>query len=475
MQILYWNGFSKRKNSTKQPSGSGTDLTVVMKDNTSREHPTFILSGYDWSMNYIQAFGDYYYVEDIITNTNGTSEVVCSIDPMATAKAEIGATNAFVEYTTNGNVLLADTRIPKKTYDLRTAIASVNFPWTVDYSGSYRLAVNNKNGAFIYSISGTDLRTLLQGVRNWSDSLASALPPQPQMTTTREQLLESTKWIGDLIQVYIAQFLGNGKVAENIRSCVWVPFPKDGASGRLYIGDYDTGIDTELLYAQLEVQNISIAIPWPAGVTDWRRVSCCDLYLYLPFVGVIQLHPYSISQCSNIIIKISRTFANCSLSYEVGAGDANGNVLSMIGTYGAETCCNFPIGIQSVDLVGRATSVVAAAAGIAAGGPAGAAAAAYGAMNFMETFSPTGTTIGGIDGASGAGLDSHIKVGCVYHPLTEDPGDSAAIHGIPLFEHRTISSLSGYVKCAGASVQSALNDTDKEIINGYLNSGFYYE
>ena len=32
MTVTYWTGFSKRKNSTKQPT-SGTDATVKLKDN----------------------------------------------------------------------------------------------------------------------------------------------------------------------------------------------------------------------------------------------------------------------------------------------------------------------------------------------------------------------------------------------------------------------------------------------------------
>lgn len=473
MNIKYWQGFSKRKNSTKQPSGTGTDLTVVMKDNTSREHPTFILSGYDWSMNYIQAFGDYYYVEDIITNTNGTSEVVCSIDPMATAKAEIGALNAFVEYTTNGNVLLADTRIPKKTYDLRTASAQVALPWTLMPGGSYRLAITGKTGCWIYSMELADLVDFLTDINTWTDDLFNFYQPPAVQNDVIDQIKETGQWLGSMASQFIKQIVGSGRVSENIRSCVWVPWPNEGNPMRMYVGQFDTGMNKNIVLLEHDVQDVTVSIPWPAGVTDWRRVSCVDVYLCLPFVGVIQLTPYSFSQFSTLFIKCSRSTMSGAIAYEVKAG--TGAPAITLGTYGADAGADYPIGIQSVDLGKSITSVIAATAGVATGGAAGAAAAMYGAGSFIDSFVPNGSTIGGLGGSAASGLDMTIRCITIYHPLTEDPGDSAAIHGIPLFEHRTISSLSGYVKCAGASVQSALNDTDKEIINGYLNSGFYYE
>ena len=473
MQITYWNGFSKRKNSTKQPSSTGTDINVVLKDNTSREHPTFILSGYNWSMNYIQAFGDYYYVEDIISNTNGTSEVVCSIDPMATAKSEIGATSAFVEYATNGNTLLADPRIPKKTYDLHTASASVALPWSIMPGGSYRIAITGKTGCWIYSMELSDLVDFLTDINTWTDDLFNFYTPPTLQTNAVEQIKETGQWLGSMASMFVKQIVGSGRVSENIRACEWVPWPKEGNPMRLYVGQFDTGRNANIVTLEHDVQDVTVSIPWPAGVTDWRRVSCVDVYLCLPFVGVIQLTPYSFSQFSTLFIKCSRSTLSGSIAYEVKAG--SGTPAITLSTYGAEAGADYPVGIQSVDLGKSITSVIAATAGIATGGAAGGAAALYGAGSFVDSFIPNGSTIGGLGGTAGSGLDMTIRCITVYHPLTEAPGDSAAIHGIPLFEHRTISSLSGYVQCAGASVQSALNDTDKEIINGYLNSGFYYE
>ena len=82
--------FSKRKNSTKQPTGSGTSYTVNLKSGTSYISPTLLLeiSGQP-DYNYLEFEGWYYFVTDIISVRNDLWEIVCQVDPLATAKAAI--------------------------------------------------------------------------------------------------------------------------------------------------------------------------------------------------------------------------------------------------------------------------------------------------------------------------------------------------------------------------------------------------
>ena len=40
---------------------------------------------------------------------------------------------------------------------------------------------------------------------------------------------------------------------------------------------------------------------------------------------------------------------------------------------------------------------------------------------------------------------------------------------------RSISALSGFVKCRNASIQIAGFDGDQEQVNSFLNNGFYFE
>ena len=85
MQITYYSGFSKRINSTKRPTaGTGTTLTnVLLKDGADVINPVFTINTLDMSINYVEAFGNYYFCE--VKNLDGhRSELRCTLDYLAT-------------------------------------------------------------------------------------------------------------------------------------------------------------------------------------------------------------------------------------------------------------------------------------------------------------------------------------------------------------------------------------------------------
>ena len=94
MQIKYWTDFSKRKNSTKQPTG-GTTATVTLKEPCGIASPSFVSAAIPESVKYIQAWGRYYFVSEV---THDGPEIIipCVSDPMATFKSAIGSTYADV-------------------------------------------------------------------------------------------------------------------------------------------------------------------------------------------------------------------------------------------------------------------------------------------------------------------------------------------------------------------------------------------
>ena len=53
--------------------------------------------------------------------------------------------------------------------------------------------------------------------------------------------------------------------------------------------------------------------------------------------------------------------------------------------------------------------------------------------------------------------------------------DNNTDHGRPLCAKRTISSLSGYILCENAHIQSRLTATENQMIEDFMNGGFYYE
>ena len=468
MTIKTWSGFSKRKNSTKQPTG-GSTVTATLKEKTSIENPTFILASNDFSIDYVYAFGKYYFVRDITSAANGLIEVSCDVDVMATYKTNIAATSAFVVYTTGGNTNLIDPRLPKEvaiTYTENT----VAFPWNVSTTGSARLGVTGINGAAILSFPLGGLWAFLGGLTNFSDNIFNTYTPPSVQGDTIQQIKESMEWLGDMIGNFFKQFVSSGSVADNIRSCCWVPFDSEGVSGTpVYLGQFNTGYtNAGYISTPIDVQTVSVSAPWPATMPDWRRATL-QMYIYLPFVGVIQIPAADIMGQASFSIKIARNRMSGTLAYQVDAGSVR------VGTYGAETGCDYPVGVATQNIPGVVNSLISVGAGIASGGVAGAALAGHGIVSAGENIVPTCTSIGGISSAAGAGLDSTIRVWSIGRNTSETPGASASIHGIPYMKGATISGLSGYIQTQDASVAISGSDMERDAINEIMNTGFYYE
>ena len=79
MTIKYWNNFQKKINSTARPLDSAAvSVSATLKSPTSIENPTFILTGDNFNINYVEAFGHYYFVNDVVSVRNGMIEVSCT-------------------------------------------------------------------------------------------------------------------------------------------------------------------------------------------------------------------------------------------------------------------------------------------------------------------------------------------------------------------------------------------------------------
>ncbi len=107
--VLYH--FSKRKNSTKRPTGQGTEVPCLLKSATTFQNPAFILQRPMNDMlqfNYAK-WADHYYFIDSTTSINaGQTEISCTEDVLATYKNEIGNYSCFIERSNHQDPLLDD-------------------------------------------------------------------------------------------------------------------------------------------------------------------------------------------------------------------------------------------------------------------------------------------------------------------------------------------------------------------------------
>lgn len=465
MQIKYWTDFSKRKNSTKQPTG-GTQASAVLKERTGLNSPVFIFQSVPDSVKYINAFGRYYFVDEV-AHVGGQIEVSCSSDPMATFKSAIGTTYADVEYTSSStNTDISDPR-NRPTNIIASKVTTLldlsNYGFSL--AGGYILGIVSNQGFNYYYLTQALFDQLCNNLLD----------------------LDS---IGDINNTFF-------NVSNCIVSCMWTPYTPDhdAALTPLTIGhgqnitSMDLGLGYKISQRTELITPTASSIAFPSD--DWGfDFSYLDVEpytqgsLYLPFVGLVPLDLDVIAQNKSIVFNIAIDQIACEIAYKILR--SSGEVIATYqGAYGASV----PIASQGsvatfkqslapfIALGGAGTAIVGAASGnyrTALGG----LGAELGALGLSLKAPELHTQVNGsLSGVVSSRLGMAIRATVLTRRPSELAIDSAfkAVSGMPYFKGATISTLSGYVKCNGASVDISGFDSDRDTINAYLNSGFYYE
>ena len=205
--------------------------------------------------------------------------------------------------------------------------------------------------------------------------------------------------------------------------------------------------------------------------------------IYLPFVGVVPLDPDVFAQNKAIEIDIAVDICTGDIVYALHRQSGD-----IIATYQGNCAANIPIAGQSYNAIGVATGAIGVIGGIAT------SIAGFAAENPAAGLAGMGTAFGSgtaaalslerhtqINGSLSSMIGLELGLSIKYCIQTRRPSelsiDSAfkAVSGMPYFKGATINTLSGYVKCNGASIDISGFDSDRDTINAYMNSGFYYE
>lgn len=485
---VYFANVAKKRNSTLQ--GTFTDyFDVVLKDATSIDRPTFLVSAATFDYN-VAKWGDrYYFVDDIVSVRANQWEVSCILDVLATHKTEILASTQYVCYSSqNGDTWLPDTRIPIK----KSATVDENHvsPTVFNSIGFYALTVTGQSGSEVFALDAADIKTLISRINTWATDLVDGINDGTLFNInyqfgTPAEALESLAYITSQTGV-----LGNSyaNAPQNIRSCIWLPLSKNtfsSGSKRIYLGNWDTGIDAQ----QVTIGPVSgyetINIPWQRS--DWRRSICESLLLYLPFAGCINIPVDLVINETALTIRWSISATDGTISYLVYGGTNN-----IIGTYGGTLGANYAIGINQQASLGEIAqtayeglertvsaaintrlnpmSIVGGVAGVALNG----INTAFDVADVSMSTHPT--TIGNFGGCTGIGLTlGVIFLVSVAHDTIVSPSTMAATMGLPTMKPLTLSTLTGFCQCANAHVAAVAQAEELDAIDAYLNGGFYIE
>lgn len=478
---------SKRKNSTKQPSSSGTQLDVVLKSGTSLLSPTFLLnlSGKP-DYNYVKFESWYYFITDIVSVHNDLWEIHCDVDSMATGKTNILNTHAYVLYDSVTNTEIPDNRIPIKTTKSVSA-STAACPFVPD-GGCYIVSITGAHGSTgVYKVSESELSDLIDDLQDITDNIFDfngLTPPTPPSKPggTLPSIEDWLEYVGDMVEFLsdwvtyaidcavrpISQFFGSGSIPENIRECKFIPFNVGTtvSISPIYLGSFITQIGSlGKLNTETVHRSTSVSIPWQAS--DYRRRSpYTDIYLYLPYIGMTKLSSENLVGQSSLTVDYTLGMRDGSIIVTVSSGS------EIIGQYSGNVAASVPVGVSNINLPKAAQSVIMGAAAVASKSiaPFGMAA-----MNFADSVTPNFSCIGGLDGVAAIGANQNITCYTVFHDTVAAPNSEIATVGSPTMAPKALSALTGFCQCQDAHVEGDFPSRILDEIDSYLNSGFFIE
>lgn len=434
IDAVFWV-FMKRINSTRQPPTSGgTTVKFSYKEGSDRHNPTIILSEWTDTWSYAMIEGVYMYVEYCIAIANKLFEVKLRIDSMATYKAYIQATSAYVSYgTENTSDYIADTRFP---LDVRNNVSAstVQFPL---------LAYGNKS-LILTTVGASGVPDIYGGF-----AVSHYITPERCRDLVQLLLYADQDILNQMARIFKSPYdsiLSLRVVCANIGAAL-------GDPEDIWLGQYNTGVEGFRIAERIIEGDITIPINWQEN--DWKAASpFCDLEIFIPAYGKFTVNAGDCYQTSAFILHYCLDVVTGDIAYKLTTS-ADHSYMT-IGTFQSNLGVEVPIAQQS------GGNVASGILGTLFHG-------ATGALNGMLQTKTTAS--GSIGSVAGVSLSNTIQVITnIKKPMDYNPG---SIIGKPV--GKVVQLESGYVECVGASVRAPAWYGEIQEINSYLNGGAYIE
>ena len=466
MVIKLWDNFSKKRNSTRQPSG-GITKNVYLKEETSIERPSFILSEPIANWTYVQAFNRFYFVTDVINLDASRCEIVCDIDLLATYKNDILSYTAFVERASSyydvylNDPLLSIQQIPARIDRVDTSLS------TYFGSGCYVTEVLAKNkGISLYATPNLlPYQEILNPGVYSTDDIDDWVVSRISQAFDLDVYIGSVKWMpfsySDIGSSMSSFWIGPVNLAN---------LPDWGSKGYITYEVYGNATRGD---------TVTLSLPSTGYYNDFRDCNrnFTQYTVYLPGVGIVPLDPAVIGYCvrngRTIGVNIMTDLISGEITYILGITET----ASYIARFSGNISVTVPIGHSTVDVEKSAKMFAGSvASGAVVGGAWGAVGGAVvGAVEAIYNEMTPNTSI--MVGGSGNKLELQtnrlvLRLSREQYGSKEYPTQVA---GRPLMQNILLGNLSGYVKCGNASVPLNAHETDMTAVNSFLNSGFYIE
>lgn len=480
--------FSKKANSTAQPTGTGTVYNCVFLDGADVLQPTIKLNvGMSASVTafnycYISDFHRYYFIQRWFFD-GGLWHCILSVDPLASWKTDIGSHTGYVlrsASASNGDI--KDTFYPGKSNPVKT-LGSV----PLSIQGQTDWADYLENGNYVVGIigpAGNGNISYYAMTQSEFDTFCNRLYTNQNDWVHSANITDITP---ELLKVLFDPFI-------YVTSVMWFPtsIPSAGPAD-IYLGWWDIGLSGTLAgvsacpilhYSFTPIQHPQAATrgnylncapytsitldfqPWGLIPLDASLVcgNSVDISMVIDFVTgaaclrIFATGPNSTQTCiysSNAQVGVPIQIAGRQPSIGSMISGAAGMVMETSGVINAVLGQTAPIGSTLFNIFNKGESASKAAAGIA--------------NQLSEGFKKVSST--GSNGGR-AYLDPYFYVSQEFVLVTDE--DNAQF-GRPLCEVRQISSLSGYILMGDADIQMAALPEEIDAVNGHMVRGFFYE
>lgn len=465
--LAYFFKMDKRPNSTKQPALSqGHQVNVELKDETSFTNPTLkitneVVSGQFspdiYNYIFIPYWQRYYFINDWVYML-GIWECTCIVDVLASFKAQIGNTNAFIlrsSYENDGNII--DSLYPAKA---NTQIQTVNVAssWyaVAPSGGCYVVGIisktsTNKVGAIsYYALSSSEFGSLLAYL--FSSAIYSGI----------------TEISSDLFKSMFNPF-------QYITSCIWFPFSVTAFGSdyqNIEVGYWATQIRGTVVSALAEKTFVTATIPPHPQINRGVYLNFAPytkITLYIPPFGAIPIE-------TGYRTKGNYLYSAVLIDHITGQATIRVSICQdsqHLNEYNIMTERNGVIGVPiqlaqiSTDYLSTLNNITGAVGNVLTGN---IGSAISGIISAVETQIPKVVT----NGTNGSFIECiEQPVLMVEHLLLTDENNTE--FGRPLYKNRTISTIPGYIQC-GEDDHTFTGTRGENIeINQYLKNGFFYE
>lgn len=466
--------YPKRENSTRRPSSGGTSYNCVLIDSTSLMNPTFKLEigSNPIGKNYchVADFDRYYFITDV-TSHQGFWYISCTCDVLASFKNEIGPeTHYVVRSASSYDGYISDNFYPTKVNPVQIKMVASNpFLWGQNHSyvvgiiGYAPNAAKQTGSVTYYHMNEGCLRAFINYLMS-----------------------NITGWSGIAITDYDA---GIQKALINpmqyIVSCIAVPVaPPSTLMTTIRFGYYEWTCSAGYCVA------LGVADAYEhetAEITLTKHPQAVERGAYLngaPYMDyILHFSPFpDIPLDPALLIDVESIV--CDLFYDLikglvrmivhPKGDLSNRVL-----YNGSTQIGVNINISQIvkDVTGytnaAANTVIDTVKGFFSLDPFAAAKGAFSGIESSTKLKyPTVSGLG--DGGSFLPLfdTDGFYLLCTYYQLVDE---NLTEVGRPLCQPTRIDTLSGFIQCDKADCHISGTQEEAQKINGYLNTGFFYE